>query len=116
MKTKISMTWLKSMYPGYKIFRCGYVDLDPLINSDEFTYYNCGVYGWNCDIYVNHSNELIITTGYRNMRGDLIPRALLDKYVIPAKVNSRRWDITYDERENIRSELKAAFFKALSER
>ena len=41
---------------------------------------NSGVYGWNCDIYVDNARDIAITTGYRNMRGQRIPDEIIRKY------------------------------------
>ena len=46
----------------------------------EPQYYNAGMLGWNCDLYVDYASDTIITNGYRNTRGAKIPRDLLDKY------------------------------------
>ena len=63
-----------------KVFRCGYCDLQHVFHGVEPNYYNCGVYGWNCDMYVNYEYDMIITTGYRNMRGERIPSDIISKY------------------------------------
>lgn len=38
--------------------------------------YNCGYYGWNFDCYVitdeNGNRPVVLTTGYRNLVGDMI--------------------------------------------
>lgn len=68
-----------------KIYKCGYCDLHYIFNYEEATYYNCGVYGWNCDIYTDYERDIAITTGYRNMRGKAIPQELIDKYTKIAK-------------------------------
>lgn len=80
MKIKTSMTALRKAYPNYKIFRCGYCDLQFIVSKSDYQFYNAGVYGWNCDILVSHTYDIIITTGYRNMRGERIPSELITKY------------------------------------
>lgn len=95
MKTQTSMTrFTKS---GYKVFRCGYCDLQYIFRGIEPDYYNTGVYGWNCDIYL--FDRLVITTGYRNMRGRPIPEQLIEKYSAIAKeiVTSGRFRCVQDE-------------------
>ena len=68
-----------------KKFYCGYCDLQYIFRYEEPTYYNSGVYGWNCDIYCDYSRDIAITTGYRNMTGKRIPDELLTKYTNVAK-------------------------------
>ena len=78
MKTKISM---KDICQSWKhIYYCSYCDLQDIMRYEEPTYYNSGVYGWNCDIYTYYSRNIAITTGYRNMRGKRIPSELIKKY------------------------------------
>lgn len=77
-KKSTSMTSLKAY--GFKMFSAGYCDLQYIISRDYFQFYNAGVYGWNCDIYIDWSNQVIITTGYRNMRGERIPSDLIAEY------------------------------------
>lgn len=83
MKTK---TTIKSIRNSYKnIYYCGYCDLQDIMRYREPNFYNCGVYGWNCDIYVNFMKDIAITTGYRNMTGKRIPTELIEKYSKTAK-------------------------------
>ena len=83
--TKIK-TDMKRINNGFKkVFRCGYCDLQYIFRYEEPQYYNCGVYGWNCDIYVDYKRSIAITTGYRNMRGQSIPHEVIKKYSDTAK-------------------------------
>lgn len=80
------------------VYRVGYCDLQYIAPRTmiEPQYYNCGVYGWNCDLYVDYSSDTIITTGYRNTRGASVPAELLDKYSARAgeieKTNFKTWN------------------------
>ena len=78
MKIKTDMKTIKNGYR--KVFRCGYCELQSIYRCKEAAFYNCGVYGWNCDIYVDRKRDIAITTGYRNMRGRNIPHELIKKY------------------------------------
>ena len=83
MKTKIAMTTLKKI--GYRFMSAGYCDLYKIVNGSRIDpqYYNCGVYGWNCDIYTEwtqRAGAVAISTGYRNMRGPMIPREVIEEY------------------------------------
>lgn len=62
------------------VFRCGYCDLQSIFYCVEPVYYNAGVYGWNCDLYIDYETDTIISTGYRNMRGASINREIIKKY------------------------------------
>ena len=64
------------------VYRAGYCELQYIAPKSiiEPQYYNAGLYGWNCDLYVDYASDTIITTGYRNTRGTKIPQDLLDKY------------------------------------
>lgn len=83
MKTKIAIKGIKQMYD--KVYYCGYCDLQDIMRYHEPTFYNCGVYGWNCDIYTDAKRDIAITTGYRNMTGKRIPSELIEKYSKTAK-------------------------------
>lgn len=64
----------------------------------EPTYYNSGIYGWNCDIYCDYKRDIAITTGYRNMTGKRIPSELIEKYTAEAKkILENMWAKPYDE-------------------
>lgn len=83
--TKIK-TDMKRINTGFnKVFQAGYCDLQYIFKYKEPQYYNCGVYGWNCDIYIDYKRDTAITTGYRNMRGELIPSDLIKQYSETAK-------------------------------
>lgn len=101
-KIKISMNECK--YYRH-VFRCGYDKLDNILRDYPAQFYNCGVYGWNCDIYVDPYHDLIITTGYRNMRGEIIPSDIIDKY-----------NVLMDERQSYEEieEIRKAFFEELA--
>ncbi len=113
MKTKIAMTFITNTYK--MVFRCGYCDLCNIFKYDDANFYNCGVYGWNCDIYT-YGLTAAITTGYRNMRGVRIPDDILKKYDgIAKKILENTFKKPYEE---IYAELEAnreEFWEALME-
>lgn len=83
-----------------KVYRCGYCDLEKIMQYNEPQYYNCGVYGWNCDIYVDYKNDIAISTGYRNMRGESIPKELIEKYSVIAESiykDWKSWEVPFEE-------------------
>ena len=95
MKKKTSMNHITNTYNS--VYCCGYCDLQYIMRMTEPQYYNCGVYGWNCDIYTDISRGMAITTGYRNMRGKMIPKEIIDKYSKIAEEISKDWSKPYDE-------------------
>lgn len=80
-------------------FHCALQDVFVYSNP---TCYNSGVYGWNCDIYIH--GGIAILTGYRNMRGTLIPQSVIDSF---------KYDRGTNFEQNINREY--AFFDAVSE-
>ena len=112
MKIETTMKRINQLYS--KIFRAGYCDLQNIFRYEEPVYYNAGVYGWNCDIYIDFKRDIAITTGYRNMRGISIPSEILEKYdAIAKEILKNTWKVSYDElkakldenRENFLNEL-----------
>ena len=104
MKKETTMKYITNVYRN--VYRCGYCDLQNIFHGIEPTYYNAGIYGWNCDIYDTPAGA--ITTGYRNMRGDRIPLELIEKYDAAAREILRdMWtDPDYRTRlENLRKDF-----------
>ena len=102
-----------------KVWRCGYCDLQKIVNRDDYNFYNSGVYGWNCDILCDPINDQIITTGYRNMRGERIPSELIKKYNDRADAIREefrgKWDKVSCEHEREKlEENKNEFLKELA--
>ena len=77
MKTATTIKAIKDRYNG-NIYSCGYCNLQRIFNGVEPDFYNAGVYGWNCDIYI--IGNIAITTGYRNTYGKKIPYEMIRKY------------------------------------
>lgn len=100
-KTKTTMKAIRNNWR--KVFCCDYCDLQYIMNGKEPTYYNAGVYGWNCDIYTDFSRDIAITTGYRNMTGKMIPEEIIEKYSKVAK------NIMADMRMADYNDIKKAF-------
>lgn len=112
MKIKTTMKNIRSNWKH--VFYCGYCDMQDIFRYEEPQYYNCGVYGWNCDIYCDFYRDIAITTGYRNMTGKRIPHELIEKYSKIAKeICKNQWGESYEatkakldeNRENFLDEL-----------
>lgn len=61
-KRKVTGKWLKD---NLNCISVGYCDLQYLLQYESPLYYNCGVYGWNYDVYV--IGNYALCTGYRGM-------------------------------------------------
>lgn len=99
-----------------KVVRIGYCDLYYLLNTIERSGYNCGVYGWNCDIYRVYTTTgklVVITTGYRNMRGESVDYKKVKHYNDIAKAVSEysnpAYIKDYDERKQFINDLLDTF-------
>lgn len=75
MKVQKPMTITKNYE---MVAQVGYADLGYIMYGREPQYYNAGTFGWNNDMY--DFNDLIICTGYRNLRGKKVPHSLLKEY------------------------------------
>lgn len=110
-KQHIAMTNLKSFK---KVFRVGYCDLQHIYKFEYPHFYNAGVYGWNCDIYIDYKRDIAITTGYRNMRGERIPSDILKKYTDNAKqILEKHTFKNYDEIKQLLDENRKQFLNEL---
>lgn len=101
-KVKVSIKEVKNSFR--KVFSCGYCDLQYIMYSNP-RMYNCGVYGWNCDIYANYQYDIAITTGYRNMTGERIPSELIEKYNELVKQISYKDEDYTEKRYNLENEF-----------
>lgn len=94
-------------------FRCGYCDLQNIFRGVSPMYYNSGIYGWNCDLYVDFETDTIISTGYRNMRGERIDSDIWSKYDKKARhilENVKEWE----KREKALEKNRKAFLAELT--
>ena len=109
-------TDMKRINEGFrKVFRAGYCDLQYIYKYKNPQYYNCGVYGWNCDIYVDYKRDIAITTGYRNMRGKQIPADLIKKYSDIAKdISKTPFFVPYEDVKTALDENREKFLDELN--
>ena len=99
-----------------KVVRIGYCDMYFLLDTIERSGYNSGVYGWNCDIYRVYTTTgklVVITTGYRNMRGESVDHAKVRRYNDIAKAVSEysnpAYIRDYTERKQFLTDLLDTF-------
>lgn len=112
MKAKTTIKYIKN---NFKTYYCGYGDLQYIMHGQEANYYNAGVYGWNCDIYINYKHDIAITTGYRNMTGIRIPNEVIDKYSNIAKeILKNTFAKPYDEIKMALYENEENFFDEIA--
>lgn len=99
MKFKTSMKITKNFK---HVFTAPYGDLQYIFAGQTATAYNSGVYGWNCDIYLDYARNICITTGYRNTRGKRIPNDIILKYdkIIKDSYGTPDYYNTLDEARN----------------
>lgn len=76
MKRKLTAKEIRN-YSGKKL-AIGYCNAYHLLKGIEPYGYNCGVYGWNFDVY--YFEGITITTGYRNLVGNRCNYELLNEY------------------------------------
>lgn len=113
MKEKTTMKSIRNNWN--KVFYTGYCELQDIFRYEEPRYYNCGVYGWNCDIYVDYKNDIAITTGYRNMTGRRIPDELIKEYSEIAKeISSNIFRKPYEEIKKELDENRENFWNELA--
>ena len=97
-----------------KVFYAGYCELYDIFKYEEPQCYNAGVYGWNCDIYLDYSHDIAITTGYRNMTGKRIPSEIIKKYSEIAKeICSIPWTTPFEETKRKLYENRENFYREL---
>lgn len=98
-----------------KVFCTGYCDLQYIMNGEEATFYNCGTYGWNFDVYTNFKRDIAITTGYRGMFGKRIPNEIIEEYTKNAKeiIENTSW-CDWAERSIKLEENRNLFYEELN--
>ena len=107
MKFKTTSRELKNSVPTNYLFKAGYCALQELFYYEQPIAYNCGVYGWNYDVYKIY--DVYITTGYRSMVGKYIPNELVEKYNNKASTIVYDINLSYDNKREMLSKLIQEF-------
>lgn len=94
-KAKVTRKWVSDNF-----YCCcvGYCDLQNLLHYQSASYYTCGVYGWNMDIYT--FGDYAITTGYRGMIDNVAKdyHSLIREYDDKAReLLKTQWEKPYEE-------------------
>ena len=79
MKKLYTKKAIKGLY-GNKIISVGYCDLQRLLKYEEAFGYSAGVNGWDCDYYHTDDFAVIISTGYRPIKGIVADYNIVKKY------------------------------------
>ena len=112
-KIHTTIKYIKNVWGN--VYRCGYCDLQYIMTYEDPTYYNSGVYGWNCDVYTDFKRNIAITTGYRNMAGRRIPDELIEKYTNIAKeICKNSFSKSYEEIKAELDQNRENFFNELA--
>ena len=112
MTIKITRKEITERFPH--VYRCGYCDLQNIFYKDEAVFYNCGVYGWNFDVFCDWGQGVAITTGYRNMTGDRIPSEIIAKYsAIGKEIREGCWARPYEDTRAAMEENQRNFITEL---
>lgn len=82
------------------IISVGYCNMQFLLNYQNPHNYNAGVYGWDCDNYYFYNYDLVISTGYRPIKGDLkIDNKVVSEYEEKARNIINNNDLDYNKKE-----------------
>ena len=93
----------------YNIICLGFCDGQNLLSGLDPEAYTCGVYGWNADVYKINSTTALVT-GYRpfgNIRPDY---DTIREYEKAAEKITHNWNISYEERQKMLTEIRRDFF------
>lgn len=71
----------KEIVHGFACYEVAYCELQALLHYKTPTFYTCGAYGWNADVYILAAREkkIAIVMGYRPF-GKKIPFEIIRKY------------------------------------
>ena len=115
-KIKVSCKELKERFDN--VIVAGYCDLQDLLSQENAVFYNCGVYGWNFDVYII-DNETIIITGYRNLNGNLRNYDITRKYNELARIEKQKYyynNLTYEQMKENLNKLIKDYVKEMKEK
>ena len=113
MSSKVQVSMRNVCNNWSNVFYAGYCELWQIMRGIYPNAYNCGVYGWNCDIYFDYKRDIAINTGYRNVRGKRIPSELIKEFSeIAEKICERPFNPNRDIQKEL-DENRENFFDAL---
>lgn len=107
MKFKTTSKEIKNYYNT--IISIGYCGAQHLLQYQEARAYNCGVYGWNYDLYI--VDGVALCTGYRSMPGKSVNYDLLNEYEKAAEKIVYNYSIGYEKQKELVNGLLAEFIE-----
>ena len=105
-KANVTRKWVNN---NYQCCSVGYCDLQNLLYFQSASYYTCGVYGWNFDVYT--FGDYAITTGYRGM----IDNVKKDYYSLIHEYDNKARELLKTQWEKPYEELKTEVNNLLKE-
>lgn len=105
-KANVTRKWVNSNFYCCSV---GYCDLQNLLHYQSASYYTCGVYGWNMDVYT--FGDYAITTGYRGM----IDNVSKDYHSLIREYDDRARELLKEQWEKPHDVLKAEVNNLLKE-
>lgn len=114
MKTKTTNKFINAMYNNVFYVMPGDLNsLYKIMYGESPVYYNCGVYGWNYDCYINYETDTAIMHGYRNMTGKKADSEILKKYADKAEKIIDRINWKWETRQKHLNEIRKKCFYEL---
>lgn len=101
MKIRTTQKEIKKSYSN--ILAIGYAEYYHLLDKYKATFYTCGVYGWNADVFIDYTTDTAIATGYRPFGKWLNDKqlAIFEKYNNKAKKLKERYnDYNFSDTKN----------------
>ena len=108
-KMKTTRKAILSSFP--RVYEVGYCRLQSLFSCIEPSFYTCGVYGWNSDVY--SFGDVAVVTGYRPF-GKPVPSEVEEKYESRAREIMEEYGL-YEECEARLNDLIAEFLEEIQE-
>lgn len=91
-----------------RVYEVGYCRLQSLFSCTEPSFYTCGTYGWNADVY--SFGDTAIVTGYRPF-GKPVPSGVEEKYESRAREIMEEYGWQYEECKARMNDLIAEFLE-----
>lgn len=111
MKTKITSKEIRNYYTKNHIFNANAIENEITFFFGDGDYYNCGVYGWNYNVY--DFNSFCVLFGYRSFPACVWMPENIVEYIKNAREEARK--LHWTEIEKYQEEVRATFKKMIIE-
>lgn len=111
MSIKMTRNDVKALAGNRPIYQVSYCSLQTLLSGNNAVGYNRGHYGWNFEVY--DLGDLVITAGYRNMVGKVLPLEMTQKWEKKAEKMQFSKELSWKEARAKRIRLVTCFVKAV---